>query len=241
MVTGNGMIAQAFMDLVHDSSVHVFASGVSRSTERDPRAFERERQLICSQPLDRSRFIYFSSCSVYDPSLSATPYVTHKRAMEDLVRERYPDHLIVRLPNLVGHTTNPYTLTNFLRDRILLGDPFDMQVRACRYLLDVEMVSIDLRPLFRLPALKGRAIDVCGSIAFTLPELVRAMELVLGRRTAVNQIDAGSCYTVNNAFFLDLLPESRRSDYERIDLLSLLRKYYSPDRPRTQIGLIQTP
>jgi nucleoside-diphosphate-sugar epimerase len=229
MVTGSGMIAHAFMDLVHDTTVHVFASGVSRSTERDPRAFERERSLICSQPLDRSRFIYFSSCSVYDPSLINTPYVTHKRAMEDLVRARYPDHLIVRLPNLVGRTTNPYTLTNFLRDRILLGDPFDMQVRACRYLLDVELISIDLRPLFRLPNLKGRSIDVCGSVAFTLPELVQAMELVLGRRTSVNRVDTGSCYTVNNTFFLDLLPESRRSAYERIDLIALLRKYYSPD------------
>lgn len=236
MVTGSGMIAQAFMDLVHDDTVHVFASGVSRSSERDARAFERERSLIHSQPLDQGRFIYFSSCSVYDPSLTNTPYVRHKRAMEDLVRTRYPDHLIVRLPNLVGRTTNPYTLTNFLRDRILLGDPFDMQVRACRYLLDVELVSIDLHPLFRLPSLKGSSIDVCGSVAFTLPELVQAMELVLGRRTSVNKVDAGSCYTVDNAFFLDLLPESRRPDYERIDLISLLSKYYS----RMQSGHLQT-
>jgi nucleoside-diphosphate-sugar epimerase len=228
MVTGTGMIAQAFMDLVRDDTVHVFASGVSRSTERDPRAFERERMLLTSQPLEQARFIYFSSCSVYDPTLIDSPYVAHKREMEALVRLRYPDHLIVRLPNLVGHTSNPYTLTNFLRDRILHADPFDMHVKACRYLLDVELVARDLRHLFRLQTLRGTSIDVCGSVAFRLPELVQGMERVLGRRTSVNEVDAGSCYTVDNSLFLGLLPDGRRLDYERIDLHALLRKYYSP-------------
>jgi nucleoside-diphosphate-sugar epimerase len=222
------MVAQAFMDLLRDDSVHVFASGVSRSTERDPRAFERERMLISAQPEGQGRFVYFSSCSVYDPSLRDTPYVVHKRAMEALVRSRHPDHLIVRLPNLVGRTGNPYTLTNFLRDRILQGDVVDMHVKACRYLLDVETVSIDLRHLFRSPVLKACSIDVCGSSAFTLPDLVQAMERVLGRRASVNEVDAGSCYTVDNSQFLDLLPIGRRMEYERIDLNALLSKYYSP-------------
>jgi nucleoside-diphosphate-sugar epimerase len=228
MVTGNGMIAHAFMDLANDAHVHVFASGVSRSTERDPREFAREHQLITAQPRSTARFIYFSSCSIYDPTLKNAPYVLHKLQMEALVRELHQDHLIIRLPNLVGRTSNPFTLTNFLRDRIRSGVPFDMHTKACRYLLDVEVVSNDLRRLFTLQSLKGTSIDVCGNMAFPIPVLVRTMERVLGKVTLLNEVDSGSCYTVDNTRFLDLLTADRRAAYEHIDLHELLNKYYNP-------------
>lgn len=228
MVTGNGMIAHAFMDLANDARVHVFASGVSRSTERDARAFVREQQLITAQPRGSARFIYFSSCSIYDPTLKNAPYVLHKLRMEALVRELHHDHLIIRLPNLVGRTSNPFTLTNFLRDRIRSGVPFDMHTKACRYLLDVEEVSNDLRSLFTHRSLTGTSIDVCGNVAFPIPDLVRTMERVLGRVTLLNEVDSGSCYTVDNTRFLDLLATHRRAAYEHIDLYALLKKYYGP-------------
>ena len=226
MVTGSGMIAHAFMDLASDDRVHVFASGVSRSSESEPQVFARERLLIEIQPVDHGRFIYFSSCSIYDPTLRDSPYVAHKLQMEALVRERHADHLILRLPNLVGRTSNPHTLTNFLRDRIVSGQPFDIHMRACRYLLDVEDVSTDLRLLFQLSALKGSTIDVCGSHAFPIPELVHTMEEVLGQRTHLREVDAGSCFTVDNTRFLELLPDDRRPVYQTMDLAALLRKYY---------------
>ncbi len=226
MVTGNGLIAQAFMEFNTDDKVHVFASGVSRSSECDPVIFARERILLETQPRSTGRFIYFSSCSIYDPSLKASPYVAHKQHMEALVRERFADHLIVRLPNLVGRTSNPHTLTNFLRDRIILGQPFDLHVHACRYLLDVDDVARDLPLFFRMPALMGSTIDVCGSSAFPIPYLVRIMEQVIGKSTEVRPVETGSCYTVDNARFLELLPEARRTAYRDMDLLAVLRKYY---------------
>jgi hypothetical protein len=52
------------------------------------------------------------------------------------------------------------------------------------------------------------------------------MEEVLGQRTHLREVDAGSCFTVDNTRFLELLPDDRRPVYQTMDLAALLRKYY---------------
>lgn len=230
MITGHGLVAKAFRGFATNDRVHVFASGVSRSLEDNDAAFRRESDLILAQRLAPGRFVYFSSCGVFDPSLEGSKYIRHKLATEQLVRELYPDHLIIRLPNLVGHTDNPHTLTNFLRDRIVQNGSFELHSRACRYLLDMDDAVQDLSPMLLRPDLRGTTMNVSGSVPVTLPELVRSMEHVLGKRVRAITTDKGSCYTIDNGLFLSLLPASRREAYARSYTMELLLKYYGPAR-----------
>ena len=73
-------------------------------------------------------------------------------------------------------------------------------------------------------------MNVSGSVPVTLPELVRSMEHVLGKRVRAITTDKGSCYTIDNGHFLSLLPASRREAYARSYTMELLLKYYGPAR-----------
>jgi len=48
MVIGNGMIAKAFSQYKNNPKVLLFASGVSRSNEKEEASFLREKELIKS-------------------------------------------------------------------------------------------------------------------------------------------------------------------------------------------------
>ena len=67
----------------------IYAAGVSNSNCGDAHEFDRERQRV-GTALNQSRhvdaFVYFGTCSTYDPQISSSPYVQHKLAMERMVR-----------------------------------------------------------------------------------------------------------------------------------------------------------
>ena len=115
MIVGHGLIATAFKHSIFDSAHYVvFASGVSNSMESDPRAYVREMDLLDQYIAKNKTLIYFSTTSVFDPTKKDSAYIRHKLNIEHRIAEQAASYLIVRLPILVGRTTNPNTLINYL-------------------------------------------------------------------------------------------------------------------------------
>ena len=86
MIIGNGILANAIR-FYDREDVIFFASGVSNSLEKNPAEFEREISLLKSvmnQHPDK-KLIYFSTCSIYDASKTASPYVMHKLTIEKII------------------------------------------------------------------------------------------------------------------------------------------------------------
>jgi hypothetical protein len=118
MIVGHGNIASAITDR---DSVIFFASGVSNSRCEDYKEFWRERDLLAQyyegDKMKRSLF-YFSSIAV-DLGVK-TPYLDHKRRMEDYVRSWFPNYVILRIGNLEWDT-NPNTFINYINQRKKAG------------------------------------------------------------------------------------------------------------------------
>lgn len=135
IVIGNGLVANSLTQLTSRRDTVLFASGVSNSSETSFTSFERERVALESalQRYHLHRFFYFSSTIVSMPAVS-TPYSAHKQSMERILLDTGPNHLIIRLPQLVGPTKSP-TLVAFLRAKILAGSTMTLQTRARRRLL----------------------------------------------------------------------------------------------------------
>ena len=88
--------------------------------------------------------IYFSTCSIDDPRLSATPYVLHKLAMEKLVFGSRSG-VVIRVPQVVGICANKNILINFLVDKIYHNEHFILQAGAVRNLIDIDdLVSLTM-------------------------------------------------------------------------------------------------
>lgn len=201
MVLGSGLIARAFEHFRDDARVLIFASGVSNSSTATEADYARERNLLLQQTGTTARLVYFSTCSLFDPALQKSGYIRHKLQMEELVRSRFPDHLILRLPNVVGHTPNPHTLTNHIRNCLLSGEPLTIQTKACRYLMGVDMAATACTPLILCPAPDERTVNVCMDKPVPVPDLVEAMEALLERKAKAQPVAKGSCYEVGNTLF----------------------------------------
>lgn len=225
MIIGNGLVASAFKSYFgDDADLIVFASGVSNSRERRGEEFLREKQMLMECMRYEKFTLYFSTCSVNDPELLDTPYVVHKKEMETLVRSA-KDHAIFRLPQVVGKTPNPNTLTNYIYQQIISGSNFQVWRYAKRNLIDIDDVASIVSYLVRSSLANGTTTNVASPFSISIPLLVSVFELVLGKKANYELIDAGGTYSID----LGLATEAaNRSgvDFDETYIEKLIRKYY---------------
>lgn len=227
MIIGSGLLAQAFAPLVRDDDdVLVFASGVSNSRETSPAAFARERELL-ERALELGRMtVYFSTCSVHDPELSDSLYVQHKRALEQLVRDRAPRSAILRLPQVVGTTPNPFTLTNYLHSHIRDGLPFQVWLHARRNLIDVADVAAIGMQLVRSHGDGDLTTNVACPFATGIIDLVHLFETLLDRRANYTSVDAGAGYALDTEVAMAAAAQVG-INFDEHYVRHLIEKYYA--------------
>jgi nucleoside-diphosphate-sugar epimerase len=223
-IVGRGMLAQAMAPAVQARhGCVVFASGVSNSTETDPVAFAREAALLREHLQDPRTLLYFSSCGVADEHEAQRPYIRHKQAMEDLVRAH--GGRIVRLPQVVGRTDNPHTLTNYLRDRIVRGEHFDLWANAERNLVDVDDVVRIVAALLDAWPQDRRTVTIACPVSTPMPRIVAVFERVLGRKANYTSLDRGRPMPVDTALACSLAKRIG-IDFDAGYLERVIGKYY---------------
>ncbi len=227
MIVGSGLLARAFSPIYQaNDDVLVFASGVSNSLETSEAAFTRERRLL-EEVLERhqGKLIYFGSCSVVDADRRATPYASHKSQMESLVLAR-AGSLVLRLPQVVGRTTNASTLTNFLCSKIMQGEPFNVWSLAERNLVDADDVAaIGVVAVERMQPGESGRMSIAAPRSVPVLELVAMFERLLGRKANYTVERRGAPLWIDapeaQRIALDLGIDLGDGYVERI-----LRKYY---------------
>jgi nucleoside-diphosphate-sugar epimerase len=98
---------------------------------RDPEADWAgvSRLMAALEEVEASEFVLISTVDAYgDPvrvyeedsgSKGITPYGSHRRAVEDFVRERFPRHHVIRLPGLLGPGLRKNVLFDLIHERQL--------------------------------------------------------------------------------------------------------------------------
>lgn len=167
MIIGNGDIASVLKDRDDNKDNRIyFASGVSNSAETRGSEFSRECKLLVEQ--DKSKhLIYFGSLCIF---YLESPYSKHKKHMEVLVKEYFKKYTIMRLGNITWGN-NPYTIINFLKNKIKNNEPFEIQ-DTHRYILGKEefLHWIDLIPEWNCE------MNITGEI-LTITEIIRRIKL----------------------------------------------------------------
>ena len=228
MIVGQGLLARSFSPHFQDNEdVVIFASGVSNSLETSHEAFSRERQMLADMLACNPRTaVYFGSCGVAGSAEAATPYMRHKHDMESLVLA-HPGGLVLRLPQVVGITSNPNTLTNFLRDRILQDEPFAVWAKAERNLVDVDDIVAISNILIGSPPAQPSMISIASQQSLPMPEIIDIFERVLKRKANCVMEDRGTPLSIDSARALEVARhlgiDLGRGYAERV-----LRKYYAP-------------
>jgi nucleoside-diphosphate-sugar epimerase len=168
-------------------------------------ALRLETALLQVQKLDT--FVYFGTCSVGDPEAQHTPYVQHKLAMEQLAAT-HPRYLILRLPQVVGITPNPHTLSNYFYTRIARSESFQLWRKAKRNIIDVDDVAAIAGQLIPDPTARRLTLNIANSRSDTIPDIVASMERVVGKKAIYESVDRGSEYAVDTRAILPMLDKA---------------------------------
>jgi nucleoside-diphosphate-sugar epimerase len=227
MIIGSGLLARAFAQYRQHSDVCIYAAGVSNSSSTDSCEFARDRARLVAalqSVNDVSAFVYFGTCSVADPVSWHTPYVQHKLAMEQLVAE-HPHHLILRLPQVAGHTPNPHTLLNFLYARIVRSEVFSVWCNAYRNIIDIDDVATLANLLIENLTMRHCTLNIANPCSYSMPEIVNEMERVVGKKAIFNMVESGVYYEIEVTTMLPVLAKTQII-FDEHYLNRVLRKYY---------------
>ena len=224
MIVGSGLVARAFARrYAEDNDTLVFASGVSNSGETDQAAFERERSMLLEH-LDgpQRRLVYFGSCNVVNDQ-EHSPYFQHKRAMEALVTGSGKG-TVLRLPQVVGRTRNPNTLTNFIRDCILQGRPLTVWTHAQRNLIDVDDVALIATRILESDSVPA-VVAIASPWSLPMPAIVDLFERVLQRPAQRLLVDRGAPMTIDSTL-AESVARDVGVDFGPNYPLKVIEKYY---------------
>lgn len=132
-IIGKGDIASILND--RDGAVF-FAAGVSNSLISDEKEYQREIDLLKSQPVSKCLF-YFSSIGIYHRN---ERYFQHKKAMEATIKKYFQNYNIIRIGN-IDWGKNPNTFLNYLRNKIKNNEPFEIKDEY-RFMISKEQLLL---------------------------------------------------------------------------------------------------
>lgn len=227
-IIGNGMLARAFASsILGQADAVVYASGVSNSDCVDIAQFERERRLLSASLEDapvNAWFIYFGTCSVYDPDAQKKAYVRHKLEMEAIVLSHARGQ-VIRLPQIAGPQAPPSTLIAYLVAKVRSGEQIQVWQDSVRNIIDVEDVVKIVSTLASQRFLDMKVINVANPVSISVMDLVRTIESCLHISPRVELVKKGCPYDIDISALSGVF-ESAGVEFGPNYLVNALKKYY---------------
>lgn len=227
MVIGNGMIANQFISYKNNEDIIIFASGVSNSKESDKENFQREFQLLHQtiKEYPDKALVYFSTCSIMDNDLASSPYVIHKKNIEEFIKQNTTGYYLFRVSNLAGMSNNPFTLLNYFIFNILQDHPLTVWKNAYRNIIGADnMYSIVNEFLFEKKNV-NTTINIANSENYSVPYIIKCIEEHLNKKAICNEIDKGDNYKIDVSV-IDPVINKLNIQFNDNYLIALLKKYY---------------
>jgi hypothetical protein len=237
MILGDGLIGTSLKKTFnYHEDLLVFASGVSNSTEKDPEEYKREFKLL-QEALEGNKgkkLIYFSTCSIN--SNTSSPYIKYKKFIENYIQSNVEDYLILRLPNIVGSSTNKLQLVNYFFDCLLNQTDITINVDCIRYLVDVEDLSKLLEALITEDK-QSSILDMAFNNGVKVEEILKHLEIATGLTfKSITRSNNGNDYNINNSTFLELIEDTSLFN---LDVQKIISKYYKKIKHNTSLKVIQ--
>lgn len=198
MVVGGGQLAKAFSTYAQDANICIFASGVSNSSCIIESEFDREKNLLLFH-LNSSKdkkFVYFSSCALSSNHYEKTPYYNHKRNMEQLIKDNSNNYNIFRIPQLFGDLILHKTLINFFYKAIIHQHQFNVYDQAYRYVIEIRDLKM-LVDKYILESSDNTTIDFANPYRYSVLDLVKSFEDLLGMKAKYNLVEKEDAYLLN--------------------------------------------
>jgi len=233
-IIGSGFIAKSLVKhekFFNQSEVCAYAAGVSNSLCEEQELFIKDKnrlnELSKLIPEDR-KLLYFSTCSITDPSRNKNFYVKHKLDIENFIKKNFKNYLIVRLPEVVGKNTNTNTLVNFFFNKIKKKEKFDLWADANRSIIDIEdVVKILIDFLSSNKKIPNQIINIANPKMSTAFHVVKILENITQNKANYKMISKGEKnWSIDTSTINDSIKRCKIL-FPKNYLENILKKYFN--------------
>ena len=232
-VHGSGFIAKNLkrIKLRKLKKVVIYAAGVSNSKSKDKKEFFKERKKIQNFLSNHNRehlFIYISTTSVMDNYLKKDKYTRNKIIIENLIKKNLNNFLILRLPQIVGKSNNPHTITNFIYKKVLLEQRFKVWSNVKRNLIDIDDLIKIVKQIISTKLKPGNVINILNLNSIYVEEIANIMGEIVKKKPRYilikykTKIKGNLKIKSNSKFNLKIAKYFKNKKYYR----RVLKKYY---------------
>ena len=142
-IFGDGFIAKNLKKINLPKKFFIYAAGISNSNNKQNKDYRREIvrfNKIINEISPKKIFIYISTTSVKNKNLAKDKYIKNKLIIENIIKKKIKNYVIIRLSQVVGKNQNKYTVTNFIYNTIKESKKFYLWKHAKRNLIDIDDV-----------------------------------------------------------------------------------------------------
>jgi len=209
LVIGAGSIADRFCDFSNQEQFVIFAGTIEDSQINDVELVNKEEAQIKDALISfpDAIFVYFSSCSVNDPTLISTRYVQHKIEMESLVQNSRKNFYIFRLPSVVNGSSKENDLVSYFVRSIANQLPFELWSNTSRNFIDVDDVHEIVVYILKNSLFMNSVTEIVSPLNVSLRDLVFEIEDVIGKKAIVAEVLKGATYRLDHSKIAEVVEQ----------------------------------
>jgi nucleoside-diphosphate-sugar epimerase len=221
-IIGSGFIASSFkkhLNFIKKNNIIIYAAGISNSLEVQKKNLNVEISRFKKFIKDnKKKLVYISTYSVNDNSRKNKLYVKNKIKIEKIIKSNNSEYIIIRLPEIIGKSKNPNTLTNFFYNNLIENKPFKVFKNSRRNLLDIDDAIKNCIRIIKINKSRNKIINLLNKKFYTPLQIVKNFEKILNKKGIYkfNNTKLMKWNLKNNFFFYS------KENY----LIKTLKKYY---------------
>lgn len=186
-IIGKGFIAKSLFKIVHyirQSGYIVYAAGISNSQIKSENQLRREINLFekFRKAYSKKKIIYISTADVTNNLKNKSKYVRNKVKIEKIIKKNFKNYLIIRIPQIIGKSSNKKTLINFFYNRINDNKKIKIFVNVYRNILDIDDVIKMVKVIINNKKIKKKVITLSNKYSLKPIQIIKILEKKLKKK-----------------------------------------------------------
>ena len=230
-IIGNGFIGKSLnkikKDLIRTNYI-IYAAGISHSKTKSKRNLNKELNSfkIFSKNNFSKKVIYISTADVTNNISNKSLYVKNKIKIEKLVKKKFKNYIILRLPQIIGKSKNKNTLVNYFYFNIKNNKPLVLIKNFKRNVLDIDDILKLLKIIIYSKITKHKVIILSNKYSVQRIDIVKIFEKKLNKTVNFKfkkiKKQIWPLYYQKNAHYF----RKAKITFDRNYLLKTINKYY---------------
>jgi len=230
-IFGNGFIAKSLVNLnpyLKKKKLVIYCSEISKSLKKSKYKLKKEVKVLKKfyKKFKNKYIIYISSSSVLDSSRNKSEYLKNKIKIEELIKNKFQKYQIIRLPEIIGNSRNPNTLTNFFYNNIIKKKKFIIFKNSKRNFIDIEDVFKIIKIIVLKINTNKKIITLCNKYNNSPKEIVQLLETIVNKKANYKEINVKKQNWRLNYSSISKYVKETDIKFNKYYLKKILFKYY---------------